>query len=374
MTGTERPGAAATVQFGPGEDWRGPQTMPAEAPGLATGAPLLYLDQKVWVWLLRGLSSGDERVVAQHRRLVSAVEEARVVVCLSAAHYVETWHRGDWRSRWGLARLMWDVSRLATLAPAHVLQPAEVAHALRLLGAPVPEGIGAIQVLGQGVNHAFASPTGRLRLVKSLGPDGEEGPPVAWEDLTPAQRSVYAPGVVHEWLALAGTPGDLRLQDVDLLLNRRAGSDFASDERRLARLLAHRQGPVSVGEAISGNDIGWIWGSLCEVCAALGVNPNAVLFALAEVGGRAGVREFVRSMPTFGVLHDLRVLRHENPQQPWQDNDRQDLLALSVAAVHCGALVTERQWAHLFGRLERKGRPGMLVFARLTDAMDRLQI
>lgn len=147
--------------------------MPPPAPGVASGAPRLYLDQFVWVSLLRGGPDATRRCA----RLAEAVAEGSVVVCLAAAHWIETWHRGGWESRWGLARLLWDASRLHCLSPMNELLPREVASALRGVDVQVPERTEA-SVLGTGVNHAFACETGRLRLVEWVSSTGEEGPPV----------------------------------------------------------------------------------------------------------------------------------------------------------------------------------------------------
>lgn len=349
----------------------GPSALPAPPPGLGTGTPLLYLDQNVWVRMLRDGADAAR----QRQRLESAVEAGSVVVCLSGSHYAETWHRGDWRSRWRLARQMWDVSRLVALLPMHALLPAEIGQALRLLGAPLPEAYAQVEVLGTGVNHAFDSPTGRLRLIESLGPDGQEGPAVPLSDVPQQERDFYAGGSrAYEWFSLAGLPGDMRAQGLDLRTHRRHGGEFADGERGLAALLMRREAAVSLGEAVTGHDLAWIWGPLCDACAVLDVDPNGLLWAIAEVDGRAGVRRLIRSMPSFGLLHDLRVLRHENPQQPWHGNDRQDLLALSVAVVHCRAVVTERHWTHLLNRLDVAGRTGAFVTAGLGEALDRLGV
>lgn len=350
----------------------GPSALPVPAPGLAVGAPLLYLDQKVWVWLLK--ASPD--AVAQRRRLETAVESAAVVVVLSAAHWAETWHRGDWRSRWHLARLMWDTTRLAALAPAHALQRSEVRHALRGAGVPAPV-TDEPPVVGTGVDHAFASPTGRLTTHASLGPDGPTGPPIPFEEQSQAardvQRSVRGTWP-YEWFSLAGFPGDMRGDGLDMRTHRRAGREFADSERTIAGVLRRRGPGVTVGQALTAHDLGWIWDDMSASCADAGVDANAFLQRLAGLGGRPLVEEFVQAMPTFGVLHGLRALRHENPEQPWHDNDRQDLLALSVAAAHCRTVVTERHWSHLLRRLAADGRPVSRAFPSLAAALDDLTL
>lgn len=345
-----------------------PPTMPLAPAGTESGAPLLYLDQQVWVGLLRG-GPGAAR---QHKRLSEAVTDGRLVTCLSAAHYAETWHRGNWESRWALAHLMWDVSRLMTLAPLHALQSGEVERAVAQFGGPLDVSPTASAVLGRGVNHAFASPTGRLRILESIVPDGREIP--LGERPAEEQRIYASGGRGYEWFSLAGLPCDMRMDGLDLATQRREGDSFAAGERELAALLTHRDPAVSLGQAIAGSDLAWVWDALCAACGSSGIDPNDFLQDLAARGGRSAVEEFVRSMPTFGLLHDLRVLRHQNPQQPWRGNDRRDLFALAVAATYCRAVVTERHWTHLLGRLSIRQRTGAHVTTDLGDALDQLGV
>jgi len=348
-----------------------PRVLPGEPTGLGRGAPLLYLDQQVWVRLLRG---GPE-VARLHQRLLAAVADGSVVTCLSAAHYAETWHRGEWESRWALARLMWDASRLVTLAPLHALHTAEVAHAMGRLGVPLRKVPASPDVVGRGVNHAFDSPTGRLRFLESLGPDGDEGPVIPLEKLPPEEQRLYRGGSAgYEWFSLAGLPCDMRMDGLDMETQRREGQRFVAEERRLAELLTHRGPEATLGEAVTGNDLSWIWDSLSDVCESSGIDPNGFLQALAERGGRPAVEEFVRSMPAFGLLHDLRVLRHQNPQQPWRGNDRRDLFALAVAATYCQAVVTERHWKHLLTRLGIRQRTAAHVTSDLGAALEALNV
>lgn len=138
---------------------------------------LVYLDQNIWVALLRGCQSGDRTAEKLKRRLIELREAGHAAIPLSASHYLETWHRRDTGSRHALAGLMRDVTAYATLAPVDAMERAWVrAEVRRRCNRPTepPDA----NVLGHGVNHAFAIPVGRFRFVSSIATEGQpEGPP-----------------------------------------------------------------------------------------------------------------------------------------------------------------------------------------------------
>ncbi len=59
--------------------------------------------------------------------------------------------------------------------------------------------------------------------------------------------------------------------------------------------------------------------------------------------GQEGMAEFLRAVPTMFVSSEIERLRHASPK-PWERQDLTDIAALSVAAVYCDAVVTERLW------------------------------
>lgn len=345
-----------------------PQSLPDEV-HLPPAVPTLYLDQQQWVRLLR-YDTPEARLDAD--TLAAAVDSGELVVPLSSAHYSETWHRGRWESRWALARLMWDRSRLVTLAPIRALLTSEIATAMREMGEPVPSDAYAADIFGRGVNHAFASPTGRLRFVEGVGPDGAEGPDVGLEGLDEEARGAYQRGGVgYEWFSLAGFPADMRVDGLDAQTNRRAGRAFVAYEENLSGLLTSVV-TAPLPRAVIGSSLRDIWDEVVEVCTAAGVVAEEFLWRLAYGEPSDRVAEFILAMPMFGLLQELRVMRHQNPQQQWSPNDRVDLMSLAVAAGACDAVVTERQWAHRCHQLARRRQIRAKVTASFSDALAHL--
>jgi hypothetical protein len=86
--------------------------------------------------------------------------------------------------------------------------------------------------------------------------------------------------------------------------------------------------------------------------------------------GPARLLSLTRSLPTFGLLHDLRESGTPTHSSRGTTNDRQDLLALSVEAVHYDVVATECQWTRFCGRAYVSELFGTAVMHRLSDARD----
>ena len=67
---------------------------------------VLYFDMNVWIDMTRGCAQEDPAWQQIRDRLVSAVRRDQIIVPLSAAHYLELWHRRDAASRRQVAGLM----------------------------------------------------------------------------------------------------------------------------------------------------------------------------------------------------------------------------------------------------------------------------
>jgi len=84
--------------------------------------------------------------------------------------------------------------------------------------------------------------------------------------------------------------------------------------------------------------------------------------------------DFLSDMPVVHAQMEMRRLQHQNPSRHWQPNDHNDVIALSMAVVHCDVVVTEKHWAHLLTEraaldkkhstlvVDRKGLPELLIY------------
>jgi hypothetical protein len=68
----------------------------------------------------------------------------------------------------------------------------------------------------------------------------------------------------------------------------------------------------------------------------------------------------------------LRSQRQANPQKPWEGNDLNDVIALSIAVPYCDVVVTEKSWASLVNAAKVGKRFDTLVTRDLKDVVNRL--
>jgi hypothetical protein len=338
---------------------------------------IVYLDQNKWVELLKAEKSGvDSPSLKAATALREAVHSGSIVVPLSAGHYLETWHRSNSKSRHDLARIMRELSKFSSLAPVHRVQRWEIDLALiQYLGfGSECMDSSAIQerVLGRGVDHAFASPTGRLRLVSNVASEGvPEGEPLEPEPkLLELLEQVRAlPNDAYEWWSLAGNEDDSMIHEGwDTRGQHRIGDSFAEQERALSdHLASNLKNKGKIDELIAAQDLVEISEDVNEAAADLGVEPHNVYGKLVEMGGPEAVKGFLRAMPSVTVRYEARRLKHRNRQWSWQQHDHVDLASLAVAVPYANIVVTERQWAHLFKVAKLDRRFETCVISRLGE-------
>ncbi|MFJ5807069.1 hypothetical protein [Streptomyces sp. NPDC093093] len=338
---------------------------------------IVYLDQNKWIELLKAEKSGaDSTSLAAATALREAVQSGSVVVPLAASHYIETWHRSDWASRHALAQVMRDLSQFSSLAPVQRVQRGEIGLALtQYLGFEAQgKQPDAVQewILGRGVDHAFASPTGRLRLVASIAAEGvSEGESLEPDmELLDLLRKVQAlPNDAYEWWSLAGSENDSMIhEDWDTRGQHRVGDSYAEQERALSNhLSSNPKKRASLDDLIAAQDLIEISEDAHEVAAENGLEPLDIYGRLVEMGGPEAVKGFLLAMPSVAVRYEARRLKHRNLQWSWQQHDHIDLAALAVAVPYADIVVTERQWAHLFKVAKLDRRFGTHVTSRLGE-------
>lgn len=312
----------------------------------------VYLDQNHWIGFSaarEGLNKGDPYrdalVVAE-----AGVRAGLLSFPLSNVHYMETGNRRHWDSRRNLADTMARVSRYHAIAPFHAILPAEIEHALHgRFGRPISPL--PLQPFGYGVDHAFARKLPRLE-VPALAPLGLH-----------VQQGLDA---LREWAMLAGPPPEAenQLEDYEPNGHRRHGIEMAVETERL-RQLRRAEGWTRGERAGRAAKFDAFAGAIEPFNAALerGRLSADVLYAL----GRDGMTALLEEIPTMYIESELRRLRHQTSQKPWEANDLLDIVALSVALVHCDVVVTERTWATLVNREGLAERFGTQVLSRPSD-------
>lgn len=96
---------------------------------------VVYFDMNVWVSMTKGYVSRNPRWEAVKASMQGAVSAGRIVIPLSAAHYLDLWHRRDQRSREQVGVLMRDLSQYVAIKPTYWVRYHEVrAQISRIMG------------------------------------------------------------------------------------------------------------------------------------------------------------------------------------------------------------------------------------------------
>ncbi|MFF5918611.1 hypothetical protein ACFY8C_09710 [Streptomyces flavochromogenes] len=297
-------------------------------------------------------------------------EEGRIIMPLSATHYLETFHRSDWESRWALSSVMSDLSDFCTVAPIHKLQRAEVARAVsRRLTPRKLHPIPALGVIGFGVDHAFASEYGRFRYVENIETnDRPEGPPVDPGEYRIDRIRHLSSEWEYQWYSLAFLPVGGDDFGLDRITQHRRGRRYAEDEARRSAELHAAGSKEMMSRALITEDFNSLVDDINWICEILNVDPHRL------IRKRGDVYSFVFDIPTRHVFHALRSSRYVNPQQGWHQHDFADFMALAVAIPYCDVVVTERHWRHVAIQAGLDKTYDTQIFHKLDDAVAALQI
>jgi hypothetical protein len=317
----------------------------------------VYLDQNHWVALLKariGRRDGDRH---QDALLVlrEAVERNWVSLPLSIEHVMEIHHRADWKSRVELAETIVELSRWHAIGSHRRLYEAEIDSSLAaMFGRPIAPR--TAQAFGVGLNHAFG------RKVIDYEPPGEV-PPEMQNDVRRFANSVL------EFAALVGAPPGFQAPNYDPDAGRAVSRAFAEEQERMREV----RRPHGYHRGESGRRA-----TSVEVFAEFEEGITAALKGAGLHWGhvyaseRAGMERLIELTPMMSVHLELSRLRHEASPKAWEENDLNDLSALSRAIVYCDVVVTERVWADLVGRTNLERRFGTTVLRDLTELVPNM--
>ena len=285
----------------------------------------VYLDQNKWIDLLRA-AAGEPRL-SKHREahdtLLTAALDGSMSFPLSSVHLDETVRIRDAVRRRDLALTMTRFSRRHAIAPIGALLDREIDEAVHRLWdcptsarAPEPFGVGMAFACGwadadvcAGVPCSSDLDSALLDFYVLAG-----GNPTAELVAATAQRH-------HTAVNCSAAESKMREQ----LHAARYKNKFGRD--RVFVTLANQLIEPRLIAAMIGNGI-----ELSQIKALLPDDYAALL----------------TSIPSLCAVASLRMSKLSNPQHPWNAHDRNDINALSVAAVYCDVVVAEKDWtAHM---------------------------
>jgi hypothetical protein len=301
----------------------------------------VYLDQWVWIRLARAaLGRPTEPRDADVLALVR--ESARLGLAsypLSPTHYKELTAGASPRQSHELAPVIAEISRHHTMiGPGNDVLSEELdRYFQRRFGRPGT--VREVQVFGQGIGHAFGE--GDRFRPRLVGDDGGL-PPVA-------------PGVRHqledlaaevtEYFMLAGPPEGVALPGYEPRAHTVYDRQFVEQESELARHLATMPRAKVRDIMYARAFVGDVFPLLEPALRHAGLPPTVL-----PLGDKKAATAMLRELPTLWAITELKRLQHENPARPWVPQDHGDLIAMTMAIVHCDIVVFDKHWSAMARR------------------------
>ncbi len=270
---------------------------------------------------------------------------------------MELQHRRDYKSRWELAETMVELSRWHTVRAQKDIVAAEIDQALHdIFGRPAfPR---KVQPFGVGANHMY----GRQLTNRPLPP----------ELAIPDELRLEIQQLKHDVLqmaALVGAPPEFEAPGYEPSADRPVAVEFAAEQERLRSIRRPRgfhRGELGL-RAASVDAYDEYQEPISKALELAGLHWGHV-YQLE----REGMEALLEAIPIVLVNRELRRLRHEASQQPWDQGDLADIASLSTAIVYCDVVVTERLWTDIVGRTRLQQRFGTVVLRDLKELVPHL--
>lgn len=313
----------------------------------------IYLDQAKWIDFAkcRAGHQGGNKFTEVLELATAAVARKQASFVLSCAHYYETQKRQAGRSRANLGDTMAELSKFHAIAPVTKIVPAEIRQ--YLTKAPVES---QIDLFGIGYQHAFATD---LDLVSQLDLGFIDALPFARRSQI---RSAVSESVERFILAAPEEAPSIALKMFETASQISSSAEtFATSQSELSRRIGALKLRGRLADVAIMSEVADILTPLMTESALCGVDLNEILTS------KDSIRSLLHGLPSRWVMSELRRVRLRNPQQPWESNDLNDLLSLSIAVPYCDVVVTERQWARHINQLGLAEQFGTTVLHDLTS-------
>jgi hypothetical protein len=311
---------------------------------------IVFMDQFAWVKLARQRTVPGDPDWQKFKELRDAGSATFVI---SAAHYLETWHRRDPESRRNLAAAMRDLSNYRCISPVQRVTDVEIECFLLRNFRPGNSGDSPVnpadRIFGRGVAHAFDSPTGRFRLVQRVhSQESEEGPPASYEDVERTKQLIaLIPSEQYEWWSLAAPEEDTAALGLEFRSEHRRGSEFvASQEAKASWFKANPAEFRRVDRYVAAEIAMGLLESVNDIAERHGI--DAMEIARWLVGqGPGNTMAWINQLPSTECQFHLEVAKMRNPEWKWEQHDYTDIASISGAFPYVDVMVIEKPWAHV---------------------------
>lgn len=318
----------------------------------------VYLDLNHWISLAKALKGKKDakRYEELLEFLTELSDSGKIVVPLSASHYMEISKISSIEQRSDIARVVSRVSHFATLQSPTSKLDFEVASAFRKrfpqLKALLPHS-----EIGFGFNFALGQGTGPSASISALDSDLYE---VDRRDLQLIANRLM------EYLVLRGPgPNDIpHLVDFDQYASPRIADQRAISEQRVREIVKASSNPrVSLRDVICARLFcDYVVPRLPSLLALSGVRKESF-----DALGKEWYCEFLEDVPFIAVQIALIIQINKNDNRDWNRNDVNDMDALGLAVPSCDIVVTERFACDVLNRSGIADRFQTVIIPTLDD-------
>jgi hypothetical protein len=274
---------------------------------------------------------------------------------LCPATYLEQLRNANARQRREVGTFMQRISKSHTMAaPVQALVQREVDLALRVrFGLPmVPT---AFQVFGKGISHAI-----ELDVLSHLTlPSAIKANPI----LDKAVSELIVEDM--ERLAICGADGE---EAEPALSDDQIAHNFVVDEEDQARRFQECRASADVQHrTLIARELIRLLPLLVDA-SQRSAGPWQRMFE----AGRDYLTAFVYDLPVISSQIEMLRQQHRTPQRGWRTSDQYDVVAFSMAVVHCDIIVIEKHWANLMRRSGLDKRFGTVILSSLSQLPEHL--
>jgi hypothetical protein len=282
----------------------------------------IILDQKDWIYLARGQSGADSRLENAAKYLSRIANNGMAIIPLSITHFDETLKRLDDRSRIGLAKFMYELSKGNVILPATAVIELELDNVCRRFCSKNELDVGCM-VFGQGVPDMIG---------KRVDIQMPSGYPMDPKIRSHFLQKVRSPEMILDLMKIGWDQDMIRKLDE---VNLSCVSEIEAIRAETSSMNAETRHSIELVKYFRGS----IYPPLISCLLRNHVSPTVLQF-----DSKKEMMAFFKSVPTAYCLFELDFYRNLQQQRKIQPNDLNDILSLAVAVPYAKVIVTEPIW------------------------------
>jgi hypothetical protein len=298
---------------------------------------IIYLDQWVYVELLRSYKGYSPEYATTCKRLIESAQNGVNTFPFSIAHLVETSKRAKLSSRKDLMKLIFDLSKFNTIRPWPQIIDLEIRNAILKSLNCDPYNVSSY-VFGKELAHCIG---GKVKIVSKTSGKSITEIPSEIEDgfysaLTDSDTMVNA--LCQDGIMEFIEQGIQEEKDLAKELEELRIEKYSHPDKKMRyKINTARFFITFIKDKF-----------IKSVLEFEELDPKEYIqYIFSSEESRY---EFLKSIPTAYVFHILTYAQNQNSSRAIDPNDFWDIAALSIAVPYCDVVVTEREWANILNQ------------------------